>query len=716
MALFLYKRRDWIFSLLSGLLLAFGYLEWLRADTEIGSLISLVLVYIYATLLFSGLVYWLQCKWACSRLVSHSARWKVLWFLFFALFGVWLTVAIPVDFPVFSQNAVLKIIATGESNSESQGNEVWVSRLVASNGNSVPFSSFSLGDGWEIRKGALFTNRAGATLTWSGRPKSPMHLVFVAHPWSGIVRVEWGDDFVQTIDLFDPNGKEIDIVLQPVVVSPGALSKILILLSAGYGIGILLFLLSIWVSFDLNTLLSRQSPKKFYGWILYAVPIGLGFLFYWLVYYPAIMGSDVNDQWGQMLTLNITDAHPAFHTLYFWVLTRIWKSPASVALFQILLFTLLGGKILALFEEHGAPITLLGVIAIVFGFNPINALNVISLWKDTIFAACFLWAVLILLKIILDSGKWLEKKLNVVGYGLLLALISLFRHNGITISLGFLLGLGMLYRSYIKHIFMMLGAMLVVIFMVRGPLYEVLHVPPTPKRMAYSWIAHNIAYHLVKGTPLSDEEAQYLNNLYPVGTKWYFEKYCSVSVSLNPDFKWSVIDFNFFKIFIDLNFFKSPRTFLEYLRDQSSLVWRIRTLDGYVWAFHEPLNEVYIVPRPNELSTLQIRPHSFLPTVAKKLSDWVTESRLDNGVNWLLWRPAIYLYLTLIVVVVKILKEQNLSWGLLLFPLLTQSITMALLIPCQDFRYQFPVYAVSLIVIPLLFLESDMHSMKVHTR
>jgi hypothetical protein len=52
------------------------------------------------------------------------------------------------------------------------------------------------------------------------------------------------------------------------------------------------------------------------------------------------MISDSFDQWNQMVTGAVNNHHPAFHTFYMWLITRIYYSPATIAIFQIILFSL----------------------------------------------------------------------------------------------------------------------------------------------------------------------------------------------------------------------------------------------------------------------------------------------------------------------------------------------------------------------------------------
>ena len=58
-----------------------------------------------------------------------------------------------------------------------------------------------------------------------------------------------------------------------------------------------------------------------------------------LSFFPGIMTIDGNNQWNQVVSNNIIKNHPFFSTFVWWVLSKIWFSPASLMVFQILLLS-----------------------------------------------------------------------------------------------------------------------------------------------------------------------------------------------------------------------------------------------------------------------------------------------------------------------------------------------------------------------------------------
>ncbi len=690
-----------IISVIFGSLLAFAYLQWLKAETGLSNQLGMVLVFIYAVALLGGIAYHIVYRFVLPTLAGYPRMWKWYWFIFSFGFGLWLSIAIPVSYPQQYREAILRITADGSKNPLSKGSEVWISRLNLSGGSRANLEDFKNHGKWSIREGLWFCDVSCGLLEWRGRIRGPIELVFVSHPWSGIVEVAWGEE-VQRLDLFDPAGSEVSIRFYPVSATITSGAKVLFHMGVGAGLGLIVLWIGVWL-----LSLTKHNGNESVRWLSshrflqYAFVIGLGLAVYWGIFYPGIMGSDVVDQWGQMLSLRINDAHPAAHTLYFWALTRLWNSPAAIALFQILTFALLVGKILSFFEARGAPPFLLWATAIMFGLNPINALNVLSLWKDTIYTACFLAILYFLLRIVDTRGGWLKAKAHVTWLSLSLLGLALFRHNGITVVIGVIFGLWVLYRSNRRSVLIVLVGVIIIMNFLKGPVYQFLGIEKGfSNKFFISYVAYYLGYLLAEyPNELSKEQKVFLDSIYPISTRWHFDKYCMNSIGFNAQIINGIND-KAVKTLLQVSLVHPVRT-ISMILNHGALVWRIRTLDSYVWLFHEPLGENYIFPL--EWGP-KIEKQSLFPAWAQKIGDVLSSARVNNRINWLFFRPAIYLYFVTFIVSFAALKRQSFDVLLIYLPVFIQSVTMLFLLTCQDFRYQYPVYAVSLVVLPLALI------------
>jgi len=696
--------RPLVIPLLLGAFIAYPYLEWLRSDTGLSSRRGLLFIFAYASFFFGTLVYFLLYKYVLPVLIFFPKKWRWFWIIFSVCFGVWLSIAIPIDFPSRPDPFEVNIIATGEKNPQSNGSEVWVSRIVTSNGK-VPTEDFVAGEGWEIREGLWFSRFSNGALIWKGTSQSSIQLVFVSHPWSGIVEVVWNGQS-QRVDLYDPSGKEIALDLEPLLPNnPSLLKQAIFVLGTGFGIGLIILMLGTWLLKQVESVENFEKRTSPINFLRYSVISMIGLSVYWLVYFPGIMAFDVVDQWGQMLSFRINDAHPAAHTLYFWLLTRLWNSPAVVALFQILVFSLLVGKIMDFFEQKGISNKLLLGITILFGVNPLNAINVISLWKDTLFSIFFLIIFYFLIRIVWSNGLWLDSVKNITLLFLASLGLTLVRHNGIFVTVALTAFLIIFYPSHRRYrVIAGLIALLTIRSLITGPLYDLLKIEKidVKTRFTNSYIAYYLGYFVSERPDLlNDQQRDYLDKIYPIVTKWHFDNYCMNSIGFNYEII-SKIDHKAQNLLFRL-VMNHPLETISTTLNHGALVWKIRQLDSYTWLYHEPLDEVYIFP-------LEWGPKlekcSFFPTAAKFIGNLMSKGKLNSSVNWLFFRPATYLYFSIFIIFFFAFRNRNLSILTLSVPILVQSTTMLLLLTCQDFRYQYPVYVVSLVILPLVFLKN----------
>jgi hypothetical protein len=72
--------------------------------------------------------------------------------------------------------------------------------------------------------------------------------------------------------------------------------------------------------------------------------------------------------------------------------------------------------------------------------------------------------------------------------------------------------------------------------------------------------------------------------------------------------------------------------------------------------------------------------------------------------QWFIWRPALYLYLSIFLGLVFAARKR--SWKLLLFltPILVHSVTLLLIVSSQESRYQYPVFLISFFCLALVFI------------
>ena len=192
---------------------------------------------------------------------------------------------------------------------------------------------------------------------------------------------------------------------------------------------------------------------------------------YLLTFWPGMMSTDSNVQWQQVITGIFSDAHPVFHTLFIWLITRLWFTPAAVAIVQILSLSLTTAWGISLLDEQGLPWAAWTLVAL-FALSPANGDMVIILWKDIPYSTSLFLLSLMILKIVFSQGKWLAKRSTWVWLALVSLCVASFRHNGLPIPFLTLPILILVYKKWWKPLVSSLVLFFALYLLIHGPLYN----------------------------------------------------------------------------------------------------------------------------------------------------------------------------------------------------------------------------------------------------
>ncbi len=453
-----------------------------------------------------------------------------------------------------------------------------------------------------------------------------------------------------------------------------------------------------------NSKASQTRPAPSEGrmyWIKYALPCAGIWLLYCLAYFPGQMSSDSLDQWGQMLRFDFNDDHPAFHTLSNWLITRLWLSPAAVALAQIITMSVLIGSGLSKLRALGVSPAVLWMACGLFALSPVMGMTTITLWKDIPYSMSILWLTLLLLEVISSKGRWLAASWrNMVLLGIASFCVSIFRHNGPPIALGTLLALGFVYRAFWKRVAMVFLIAVTIYGAVSGPLYSVLGVKRLSNVYKYQVIVHQVAATVAAGTPLAPEEVQVLDGIMPV-EQWKSRYSCARVTSLisNSPLNEEKLEkggSSLGRLWPSL-FLRNPGAIVNHVLCSGGLVWNVSPSQLYLYTIAGGIEE------PNEFR-LSTSPK--LPRLHHILGVFVKLTQ-ERKLIWLVWRPAIYLYGTVLLAALAAFRMREAAWLLFALPALLQSMELFLVCPVQDFRYQFSVYLVGLMSLCLPFCRKS---------
>jgi hypothetical protein len=659
------------------------------------------LVFLYLVVLFSVGAYLLLFRFVLPRLRTFSRRAQVAWVIVSFLTSVFLLIVISGRLPALATLHRLEITATGQKNQAAQGSELWVTGLFRADDTQVNSGEYIMNGEWEVRDGVpLSYLHQPATLIWQGELDGDLQLRFLSHPWSGVVTVTW-DGAAQTIDLYSPTGTRKDMVLP--VKPEVSWQSIIVFLADAISLGALILAISIW--FATRPIQTKVLHVRRWAWVHYAVPCIAIWSIYLLAFWPGLMSNDSISQWSQLLSGRFDDIFPVAHTLTNWLITRIWLSPAIVAFAQIIALAVVFGFTMQEIERWQVSRWVRWVITGVFCLSLVNGLMIITLWKDIPYSIATLALFAYLLRVVRTQGKYLKSKSGLTLLWLLLVFLALYRSNGLITALLIILLLIWWLKerpTRARLIFIALACLLAYLA-VKGPLFQILQAKSNTAFIASQNLIHQVSAVVKSGAPLDEGTQDFLANIQPI-ENWrnLYNCYDWQPLAFNQQVNTAYFDANFanfFKIWLQL-VLTHPQVIIQHQLCVSSMIWRItQPSDGYL-----ALPPAEIVPNNLELVT---RPK--LVEIHAMFIDQIVNALKPDRI-WYIWRPALYLYLTLFCVIIAAIRLKSSSILMVALPTLIISLSWLALLPNQDFRFQYPTYLISLIVPALLFAQIKFNS------
>lgn len=441
----------------------------------------------------------------------------------------------------------------------------------------------------------------------------------------------------------------------------------------------------------------RSSISPLWMILVYAIPCWLIWLIYFLAFYPGIFPVDPLNQWQQILSGRFDNRHPAAHTLSMALIYWLWPSPALITLIQMLALGGTIGIIARALERWQIPVFARWLMIALAALSPVNGLMSITLWKDVPYTIGMIGLFAGLLHLIRDfieerpsaRSTWLGITLSGLA-------IALYRHNGLPVAILVLITLMMFWKQHARNLILRTGLPLILGFAgVHTVELYVLKIPPVPPWFALQVPIHHVAALIYAGTPLTDQEASFLDQIQPLDLwrEGYTCRFVDPVVNngiLNREF-FNAHSREFVSLWLQL-IMRNPQALVRHYLCSTDFLWRItQPSDGYVYAFEwgTPANALGLASQP-----LLPRLQSALWFIARETlrSEWI----------WLFWRPALFFYLILFAGSVLALRYGiRVAWSVLA-PAVIHTLLWFPLLTAPDSRFQYPVYLLALGMVPLL--------------
>jgi hypothetical protein len=429
--------------------------------------------------------------------------------------------------------------------------------------------------------------------------------------------------------------------------------------------------------------------------ILYALPSFIIFSLYLLGFFPGVMTFDSLFQWSQIHSNQYSDWHPVTHTWFLKLITEVWDYPAAIGIVQILTMSFVFGYGMYSFEKQGIKRWTIYLVTIAFAIMPLNGIYSVTIWKDILFSTSIMFMTILLFNIVITNGEWLHKLSSLFLFFFASAGIVFFRHNGFIAFVVTMVVFFFIYRLKLTRMYVVALIIIALHFIITGPIYKHFNVIPSDPNEAYSVPIQQIGRIIAYDGKLTKQQLNYYNQVLPIEEwKSKYDPYFADTLKGNPKYNRPFLyahKAEFFKYWLELCQ-QNPKLAISAYTDFSSLIWRIYTPKGYFYMFSsEP-------PTPFIFQEYNIKQMYGNQQVKRVLSGVLSRS---SGWFKPLYRPAAYLFLTVLLLFVIVLKG-NWKITLISFPVLLNMGTIAAALPTQDVRY---LYA-NFLVIFIIFLAT----------
>lgn len=418
------------------------------------------------------------------------------------------------------------------------------------------------------------------------------------------------------------------------------------------------------------------------------------FILFLIALFPGNMTVDSVEQWQQIITYKFNDWHPVMHTVFNLVMSKIWNSPAMVVLAQIVIMVAVYFWGIKTMERLGVSKIILAIAILFFSFYPANGFMIVTLWKDILYSIMLMWMTIILVNVVFTKGKWIESKVNLVIFCINSLGVMFFRHNGI---LTFLAVVAVLCIFYIKNIrsWAILGiSVFAIYFAVTGPIFNLMGVTRGVSTEAMGIPMQMVAAVIQKDGVMTQEQKDYFFKVLPEGVwKEKYHPYITNPLKFDKSFNYRVLVNNkgeLIKKWLEV-VKQNPEITTEAYLKHTSMIWRIYPMkDSFTYTTTPGIID-------NDIGLKQT-------IISEKLTNNILELfhySKDNDTNLVrFWRPAVWLYLSILAGIIIAFKLGYKSL-ILLVPLLSNSAAFMIATPSSDYRYQYANLLIALVLLPL---------------
>mgnify|MGYP001625401759 CR=1 FL=1 len=585
----------------------------------------------------------------------------------------------------------LEIVPVSESNKLSQGSEIWLHEIEV-DGENISLSNYLYNNpSWMLSGNSVYcpvpdidNNAFTAYLVVN----EDLKIILGTHAWSGMCQIYLDGNLINEYDLYSYEASSLEVNLSEYL-GERPLAKMYYVFVLGVLGTIYAIIGGIFGVYKSNKI--RFSSVCFGMWSIY-----------FLAFYPALMSSDVFDQWSQALGKSqLNSWHPVFHTLCIRFFMLFSKNPAMIVLTQIILMSALMGIIVDYLCRIGLSYKVAWFMCIFTGLFPANGVMLTNLWKDIPYALCMLAVSYKIFVLIRDKERWRKDKSNIVVTFVSLVGVALFRHNGIIPFIAICLMLFCLKEVYLKKL--VLFSILAILIIEKAIFPSVNVSNGELSGAAYSFFAHNLGAVYANNGNLDHDDIEFMESIIPL-EEWeeYYYPYShneyafSTEMYLTHLSEYSLLDFlsGYLKIAI-----KNIPLICQDVFSLTSLIWEIPypekayiSIANYSQDYTN-LNEELLEGQKEIAEDISYQFTPLTKSMIKMIANTETRPWVD-----FFWRLG-WLHLGILFMIAIVIWKKQYKYLCVFIPIVFNVLSLFISMVSQSYRYLYSTVT----VIPLLF-------------
>ncbi len=593
---------------------------------------------------------------------------------------------------------VVAITALGEKSPDAASSEVWIAGAPGGVDLGALAASSTTPLGWEQRRQTLVSYRdQPATISFHGVLKPADQFLFGRHHWSGKVRVEINGQ-ARDYDLHSPEPTTpLAVALSDFPAGKAARTRpnpAFLLWLAVWTVALTALLLA--GPGLLRRLPPGPSEAPGLDGIRFALPSLIAFGFVLAGTWPAQMSPDSVDQWNQLHTGLLENGHPVVDTVLVGGAGALLGSIGWSMILQIVALAAAIGFLCRELSRWSINRALAWTAAVVTPLWPAVALLSTVFWKDIPYSIALCVLTALVLALIRTDGALAERRSYMAGLAATLFLAATFRHNGVIVTLGVALLLGIAYRRALRGrgIAVLLSAGVVLPLLWSLVLLPAAGVPGIGRQYGGMVPMHFLAAMAAEGQPLDEATTAKMEEILPL-SQWKSRYDCLSVVPLfwAPGIHNDRLDGSLAGPALR-EALAHPATALRHFLCVNSLNWRLSPPDNAGYGFF-----------PFAIFKFPTDPHPWDMTAQ---ANETVRAMLDRVFQWtiatpwrvaIFWRPATTMLALLAFAAMAALQGMR---PILLLPLAPVFLNVASLVPAigsQDFRYEYPAVLIGPLLI-----------------